>query len=352
MTARPNFSGGRGRPVVVAVALCIVLVAVVLTAGCGVPFARDIVVVKLAPNGSAEWVSMISTGQDTEADSIIQTKKGNYFIVAASERPVDPGFLGTGPLIVSRTGTYDGTLLRLTNDGSSSSIASSIIERCGRINFIVKDNDLILTLSHNGELCKIDDNGNILWNRSTGLVASTSVSPNENMTYKISGMNITQVPWTVSDFIENHNEEYLKIRLRECANTTPQTNTSCNWGNKTKSTPFTAILNPDGKVVNYSEQQESSIFANKSGQESPGMSLGLTIEFVSEENIQQNIQARPTSWAPYAVKRDAESSVLWKTRIDLSGHPELIGHHWQTEKIIQTSDGGYVILADVDKSRK
>jgi hypothetical protein len=83
MTARPIFPESRRRPVRIAVALMLVLVAVLLAAGCiggDVTHEQDLTIIKINHDGSMAWMKTIDSGKDDEITDVIQTFDGGYAI--------------------------------------------------------------------------------------------------------------------------------------------------------------------------------------------------------------------------------------------------------------------------------
>jgi hypothetical protein len=159
MTARPIFSQGRGRPVVAAVALCMVLMAVVLSAGCAggdCPQPKDVpIITKVSQNGTHIWTKQIDTGVDNEANDMIVTSDGNVVIagsiatkVSVCKKKVRPNiirFSGNGDLIWNRTFDDEGYSARKIIQASDG-------------NFY--------TIFNNGKILKLNQSGDVLWSRS------------------------------------------------------------------------------------------------------------------------------------------------------------------------------------------
>ena len=82
MTARPLDPANRRMPVSAAVALMIMMVAVLLAAGCDAPPKenQDLHLVKLNHDGSVAWTKVIDSGKDDEMTDIIQTSDGGYIL--------------------------------------------------------------------------------------------------------------------------------------------------------------------------------------------------------------------------------------------------------------------------------
>lgn len=158
-------------------ALVLVLIAVLLAAGCiGGDYIReqDVVIVKLNDNGDVSWTKTIDSGKDDIVTDILQNPDGNYVIAGGNSRagcnggshyqstPTLIWMSNTGDIIDQRSysyGTQDGFIaLFHTSDGSYH------------------------VISQNGIIWKIDQRGDILWNRSAGFfgVANYFVRPDEH----------------------------------------------------------------------------------------------------------------------------------------------------------------------------
>lgn len=142
----------------VAVALCVVLVAVVLAAGCAerIPTGfiepsyvpdHDIVVIKLAADGSLEWEKTIDSGRDDTASIIIPGSDGSVLV------PAIYGNRGNMRL------SSDGTIVWEKKYGGSGCLMDALSP--------LQEGGFISASSGNGEVCKIDPDGNLIWNRIT-----------------------------------------------------------------------------------------------------------------------------------------------------------------------------------------
>lgn len=87
MTVRPIFPEHRNNTVHVAVALCVVITALLLVAGCvgwlGGKYIRDqdVEIIKLNPNGLIVWKKVIDTGNYDHALDFKETADGGFVIV-------------------------------------------------------------------------------------------------------------------------------------------------------------------------------------------------------------------------------------------------------------------------------
>ena len=70
----------RRRSVQIALALVLVIVVVLLAAGCDEPPNNDIVIVKLTPNATVEWSQIINSGGNDRAFQIIQTPDNSFVL--------------------------------------------------------------------------------------------------------------------------------------------------------------------------------------------------------------------------------------------------------------------------------
>jgi hypothetical protein len=107
MTERPVFSDSRRRPIYAAVALTLVLGALLLAAGCiepGYQPNRDVGVVKLTDTGNPEWSTLVTTGKDTISHDIIEASDGSYILMAAIAERKNSGNLLPHPIKISHDG--------------------------------------------------------------------------------------------------------------------------------------------------------------------------------------------------------------------------------------------------------
>jgi len=124
------------------------LAALLLAAGCiepGYQPNNDIVVIKLSPNGSLEWSKIIDKGGNDQADIIIPTSDGGSLISANYD------------CLIQLSG--NGTVLWEKNYRDPLCMASALT--------MLQEGSFIVGSSGNGVVCKIDKDGNLLWNKSS-----------------------------------------------------------------------------------------------------------------------------------------------------------------------------------------
>jgi hypothetical protein len=158
MTARPIFPESRRRPLRIAVALMLVIVAVLLVAGCagwtGGKYIHDqnILITKLNPDGIIVWTKLIDTGKYDYAQDFIQTSDGGFIVVGGTASIVCDGY--------PPASSYISHLTRLSGTGDvlwerdySTRTSAAIQNRDGSIS-AVSDSGNFLPLDSNGTILK------------------------------------------------------------------------------------------------------------------------------------------------------------------------------------------------------
>ena len=139
--------------------LATLAVLLAISAGCiGGPETvadRDVVVVKLAPDGATEWTTTIDTGEDDGADDLVELPNGGFAIAAQNgsdaRGPARPRLVRLSP---------DGEVVwdRFVTDGSD--IARAVVPA---------GDGGTAVLTGNGTVVRLDTAGRTLWARSTGI---------------------------------------------------------------------------------------------------------------------------------------------------------------------------------------
>ena len=139
--------------------LAILAVLLAISAGCiGGPDTvadRDVVVVKLAPDGETQWTKTIDTGEDDGAEDLVELPDGGFAIAAQN------GSDARGPARPR--------LIRLAPDGE---IAWDLFVTEGSdiARAVVSAGDGGTTvLTGNGTVARFDTAGRTLWSRTTGI---------------------------------------------------------------------------------------------------------------------------------------------------------------------------------------
>jgi hypothetical protein len=171
-------------PVFCIILLLLLVFAVVIIAGCiGADYVpnRDIIVIKLNPDGTTAWVSQIDTGRDDAANDIIEVPGGG-FVIAGQNTTERIGLPKARMVRLSSTGTvqWDRVL------GNTYSELTKVIS--------VPDGGYV-TVSYDGEIWRIDPDGNPLWNRSTGIQGVWTVIRTEDSGYAIAGEQYGRIPY-------------------------------------------------------------------------------------------------------------------------------------------------------------
>ncbi len=168
MTARPLDPDCRRRPLCAAVALVLVMVAVLLAAGCigsDAKLDQDIHLIKLNHDGSVAWTKVIDTGNDDEVNDLIQTSDGGYLIAGGYSVPL------------CNQNTHNpttATLTRISPDGTilweqNSTLTGKVMPTNDPEEILAvfqEPESGFLTISQLGLIQHVDNNGNIQWSRS------------------------------------------------------------------------------------------------------------------------------------------------------------------------------------------
>ena len=168
---------------------CIVIFTVLITttlllAGCiGGDYVanRDIVVIKLHPDGSTAWTKLIDTGKDDAANDLIQTSNGDFVIAAqnSSERISPPR-----PRLI------------LLSSGGMILWDRLLSESFGELTAVVQTSDGgYAAVSYEGEIWRLDPAGKTQWSRSTGIQGVWSVIETGDRGYVITGEQEGRVPF-------------------------------------------------------------------------------------------------------------------------------------------------------------
>ncbi len=141
------------------IGLAMLVLGLAVSAGCiGGPDTvadRDIVVLKLAPDGEPEWTQMIDTGEDDGAEDLVELPGGGFAIAAQNgsdaRGPARPRIIRLAP---------DGAVLwdRFVTDGPDIARAVAPAGDGGTA-----------VLTGNGTVVRFDSDGRTLWARSTGM---------------------------------------------------------------------------------------------------------------------------------------------------------------------------------------
>jgi hypothetical protein len=158
MTARPIFPESWRRPVHAAVALVLVMVAVLLAAGCithnyipnleldYIPNA-DIIIIKLTPNATVEWSRVLDSGGDDRAFRIIQTPDNNLAVYGSLK---NENFVG---------------LIKMSRATGDILWKTPLLENgCGSRMTLGRNGDIIST--GRPIICRINSKGVVVWHHT------------------------------------------------------------------------------------------------------------------------------------------------------------------------------------------
>lgn len=163
MTERPIFSDSRRRPVCAAVALSIVLVAVLLAAGCTGDCPQVLhtaTITKLDSNGTVIWTKVLDTGISNTISNMVPTSDG--------------GFITAGSIATTHsycTVNYQPQLIQFTSTGEILWERIFTTGERGASEVIWMHDGGFATLIDGSRIYRLDSEGRTLWNRSTGYVS-------------------------------------------------------------------------------------------------------------------------------------------------------------------------------------
>jgi hypothetical protein len=163
MTGRPHFSESRRRPVCIAVALSIVLVAVVLAAGCSGDCPKTlhtVIITKLDTNGNITWTKSLDTGISNTVSGMVPTSDG--------------GFVTAGSIATSHSYCTLNSQARLIRYTSTGEVLWDRVFTGGERGVwkIIRTHDGgFAALIDGSKIYRLDYEGRTLWNRSTGYVS-------------------------------------------------------------------------------------------------------------------------------------------------------------------------------------
>ncbi len=164
--------------------MTLVFLLMVLSVGCiGADYVanRDIVVIRLDPDGTTAWTRVIDTGYDDSARDLVETPDGELVIA--------------GGRISQRIGLPSPRLVRLSPEGTV------IWDRVpgnesGELTAVTlaPDGDYA-AVSHDGRIWRIDTNGNVRWSRGTGLEQVWSVITTNDAGFIVAGEESGRIPF-------------------------------------------------------------------------------------------------------------------------------------------------------------
>ena len=161
MTAIPIVPESPRRPLRIAVALMLVMMAVLLAAGCAsgdCPLVLySATITKLDSNGTVEWTKVLDTGMSNSIAGLVPTSDGGF--VAA-------GSLSTG----IQSHCYLNSLARIIRFSRSGEILwdHNISETDGTLEIIPMHDGGFALLTGDSKIFRLDSEGKTLWNRITG----------------------------------------------------------------------------------------------------------------------------------------------------------------------------------------
>jgi len=358
----------------------LLFLSLLLAAGCiepGYQPNHDIVVIKLSPNGSLEWSKIIDKGGNDQADIIIPTSDGGSLISANYDS------------LIQLSG--NGTVLWEKNYRDPLCMVSALTR--------LQDGSVIVASSGNGEVCKVDKNGNLLWNKSSvnfdSITTSSihSIIETKDGGFLVVGNYITrldadgrpiwQQSYATHDGIQGYEETFSVIEMKNRQeflglsrkyselyltrfdrNGTIITNSSLDkynedslsrlystkfgysmlFFNTTNSTMETMRFDPDGKITqNITLMNATTPWVLSQNPNIMTSDDGYASVIVRYPDSQTNSPAGSRKISLGVKKMDADGIEVWTSTPVTFCKPEST-INIQIKNIVQTSDDGYIIL--------
>jgi hypothetical protein len=397
MNERPDFSGRLAIRVRAMIVMTMVMLAVILVAGCSdgkYVQEQDIRIVKINPDGTSGWTQTIDYGNDEEMRDIIQTDDGGFIIAGGSspERGCnsysnpDPVWYIPNPRVsqlIDLSGTGDILWLRNYSFNGDGGFVSVFRNPDRSLNGVTK----------NGELWHLAQDGSVISNRSINITSINSAVKfpdgeygivSGRYLYESSGSNISlldpdgTIKWSIwfneSRFnqvspvvkISDH-EEYLfsathyndSIRgsdiliarldhdgsLQSSILVAQVKYVSSEYGLESSVNGYTLGYNDDirgnssttdlVKIDKDGTVTGTQSYFNRSSAYIPTMDGGFLSVHIPEFNAAEPDVKKPVS----LIKTDKDGTIEWKNR----DYQAKVGE-WGIRKIIPTSDGGFAIM--------
>jgi len=403
------------RQVLPGLVLCIILVGMVLNAGCATnenQFLdyqpnRDVGVVKLTAAGTPDWSVLVTTGKDTVSRNIIENSDGSYILTADIAERKNSGRLLPRLIKISPNGQI------LWDDPVG-------ISDCGSYVLIIDSQGSILQIFHQGTTCPILSTEESAQNGSMNYIVHGSIKKTGDGGLLFGGFSKESRLLTKDEFVKgrqtrlNEPKEYAeKMWLPYCQNATPindefgycttppiikatiaksNPDGSVSWQqdfpNYTSDPASVLVLNggkgyvarfgnavlriaPDGTVLNTTMlstvPEYSPVPPSRSMNQNYSMLSG-TLALLFDENgmitrqepvpgqtgistrdggflmINAKMMKSSTTYdiLTFATKYNTDGSIAWDNHV-------LSKYAFATPtRVIQTSDGGYVILSLID----
>jgi len=352
-----------------------VLFTSILLAGCiepGYQPDHDVLVIKLSSNGSLEWSKVIDKGGDDKAGIVIPTNDG-------------------GSIISTNFDNY----LRFSKDGNILWEKEFRDPLCmGDALIQLRDGSFVTASSGNGVVCKLDKNGNLLWNKSSvkfdSVMTSSihSVIETNDGGFLVAGNYLTrldpdgrpiwQYSYATHDGIQGYEKTFSVIEMKNRGflglsqkydhlyvirldpNGTIIANSSLgefssyhsqgikenNNGysimvdNKSNSTMDIVHLDADGNIVNQRTLKNSPAIVTSDG--------GYFSVIVQNPDEKPDNLSEKGKIAVGGKKLDADGTEMWRSTPLTFCKPVKTTINIGVSNVVQTSDGGYIILGSRD----
>ena len=284
-------------------ALSFLIIGLLLVTGCDYVPNHDIILIKVTSTGTLDWLKIIDNGRDDRAGAMIPISDGGILIhMKLSNRS---------------------SLMRLSSNGSTVWDRDYVGSGC-LDNAItqVRDGDFVTASSGLGAVCKIDKDGNLIWNVSS---------------VKFDRLEHSQV----YSIIETNDGGFL------ITGDSPglfRLDSEGRLLNNTNSTMETILLDTDGKIKN----QKTPL--NATGRCITTFDGGFFCAGLQSNEGEKSInpfEGRETK--VIGKKLDTEGILIWEQPVATFCRPKY-RDNIELTSIIQTSDGGYVIVGARDNA--
>jgi hypothetical protein len=387
MTARPLVPESRRRPVSAAVALVLVMVAVLLAAGCDDPedYAVDRVLIKLSGNGSLEWTKTVDFDFQMSGYSSLQRSDEGFIIRNFNMHKL----LHFSP---------QGELLREQKLWQENPAQFS----CGE-NLLIPTGDCGYILYGSNTICRFNQDGDLIWNRSFNIHEIISLIPTADHGFAIAGSQLDHplqatvlnldsdgnIIWQQSLASKNLEKAGLIIEFPErqefiiFATEKPSENKYPRI--------FSVRLDREGTIVNLTAFDQAGsttylrtvltlaqtgtenftvIYADSKNRNDPWYPMAVVLNrsgFISSHLAYMNLSARSiltsdggSFSAEFSVmenrisvrarKYDQYGIIKWE-KTSITPFPRSQRDYLkEVVSRIQTSDGGYVLLCEIDEA--
>jgi hypothetical protein len=361
MTERPFFSDSRRKLVCAAVAVMLVLVAMLLLAGCmgDCPqVLHTVTITKLDPTGNVTWTKVLDTGLSNTISSLVPTSDGGFVTAGSISSSHSYCTLNSQARIIRFTGTGEVLWDRSISDLGG---ASEIIQ--------MHDGGFA-ALVGGSNIYRLDYEGRTLWNRSTGYVSLYGsrivIGETRNSGLIVAGPLFVKfdsdgnIQWNRS---ENNESDWGFLSINEIKGGHEYLIFSSEKKDEIRKIFFDAegnLLNsseiitegqltgyhlfdvPDGYRLLYSEDNLNTtmMHLNPEGTVIDKQTINGSKSIVLTEDLGY-FYAKKTGNQIQTIKLDENGISTWNNTI-----PNANLRNLDIVQVIQTSDGGFVVITD------